>query len=628
MIEPLVFNFPLPRVHTGVHLANGRMGVLVWGERELILTFARNGFWDRRAVREDASPLTYEQIRDLLIAGRESEIRPAFEREEGSIRQIGGGRLVLDFGEPPVSATLSVASGVLRVRLAGGGEVEILQDMVEDRLRLLFHDCPSPTVTLEPAWRRCGEALAALGFRPPTEWHRGRVRNFVQATPSDETLFAGIVEVEGELDLTVSLQFSQDWVDRRPDTDTFRQRCEDDWSAYWERIPDDLAADPNLRYSLWKLHAVHHPQGCPATLQGPWMEDHRLPLWSNDYHFNINLQMMVLPCLELELYDHLMPLWRMLAGWMPRLRSFGERFYGRPGAVFLPHATDDRANPIGAYWQGTIDPVSTAWMGQLAWRAAKGSGNTFVLHEVALPLLRGGFEAFYAMLEPDGEALRLPIGISPEFGEGACGFWGPNPSFALAALHRLCLDLAEASETHNPRWEEVRRRLPAATLVQGPEGRDRIGLWENQDLTESHRHHSHLAGLEPFRTLTTPDAPWVIASLEHWSRLGGGGWSAWGTVWAIQILSAAGWVSGAKAWYRFLLASALNEGDSLSAGGARGTFISWGSADVARQVASEGDHEVMQLDANLGLISAWLAIQRAENNAEFPPQSGGNSVSP
>ena len=40
--QPIDWQFPLPRTHTGVALGNGNLGALVWGERRLCITLNRS----------------------------------------------------------------------------------------------------------------------------------------------------------------------------------------------------------------------------------------------------------------------------------------------------------------------------------------------------------------------------------------------------------------------------------------------------------------------------------------------------------------------------------------------------------------------------------------------------------
>ena len=55
---PLFWNFPLPRTHTGIPLANGTQGLLVWGDDKLHVTIGRAGFWDHRGGNDFQSVTT------------------------------------------------------------------------------------------------------------------------------------------------------------------------------------------------------------------------------------------------------------------------------------------------------------------------------------------------------------------------------------------------------------------------------------------------------------------------------------------------------------------------------------------------------------------------------------------
>ena len=47
--DTFILNFPLGRPHCGLPMANGNMGVLVWGENcRLCLTINRSDLWDHR----------------------------------------------------------------------------------------------------------------------------------------------------------------------------------------------------------------------------------------------------------------------------------------------------------------------------------------------------------------------------------------------------------------------------------------------------------------------------------------------------------------------------------------------------------------------------------------------------
>jgi len=129
------------------------------------------------------------------------------------------------------------------------------------------------------------------------------------------------------------------------------------------------------------------------------------------------------------------------------------------------------------------------------------------------------------------------VGVSPEFGGSGFGAWGRNASFQLAALHFLCRALIQASEElgvdydRRQVWLEIERRLPIGAIGEGPE----LLLWEGQPLTESHRHHSHLAAIYPFDLLDPQSdrhRALVRNSMRRLTRMGMGLWTGWCLPWA------------------------------------------------------------------------------------------------
>ena len=111
------WEFPLPRTHTGLLQANGTLGTMIWGEKNILrITLGRVDFWDHRGGLPWTEMQSYECIRDCLGRGDEVGLRGLFEeveRDEGvpqrpSILPIG--RLGIDFGR---GARLKTAGSIL-----------------------------------------------------------------------------------------------------------------------------------------------------------------------------------------------------------------------------------------------------------------------------------------------------------------------------------------------------------------------------------------------------------------------------------------------------------------------------------------------------------------------------------
>jgi hypothetical protein len=237
-------------------------------------------------------------------------------------------------------------------------------------------------------------------------------------------------------------------------------------------------------------------------------------------------------------------------------------------------------------------------------------------------LLTGSFGGYWAMAEETTDAdgtrhMSLPVSVSPEYGEGEAGYWGANASFQVAAAHMVARILPQAAavlgEPIDPRWAQLDAELPPYAAINVPlnqwdtPGRPpkfRIGIWDGQDLDFSHRHQSHLAGIYPFGTIDPFDpehAEVVDFTLWRWQQLGSGGWSAWAMPWVSTLCARAGMGDAALLWLRWLAENSENEGHNVSPGGIRGASSSWGGWHEAR---TRDAHEIMQLDANLGIVTA------------------------
>lgn len=641
MKKELHWDFPLPRAHTGVVLGNGIQGVMVWGETSLKLTVARAGFWDHRGGTPFNSRATYKDVRRLLEANDEAGIRRVFSKatiagHETEPYQIGGTLVELTFsGWTPVAADLQLHHASIDVTLAAkDGQTSLVRIRQAMDAELAWVDwnareCGHPQVRVQPPWDFVGAKLAPLGVKPPEVWSDKEGGGFCQRLPEDEPLALAWRQAQGCL--VVATALGADCAERaralahEADPGAHGKQAARWWAAYWKDVPRVELPDADLQhawdYSLYKQAGLSTPGGVPAALQGPWMEEYQIPPWSNDYHFNINAEMIYWPALGTNRLAHFGPLWEMIRGWLPQLKVYGEQFFGVPGALMLPHAVDDRCNVIGSFWTGTIDHACTAWMAQMAWLHYRYGMDEAVLRDVAWPLLTGAFNGYWGMLEEveDGGRRRfsLPVSVSPEYNGANMNAWGRDASFQLAALHAVAAILPEAArllgKPADPRWKDVAERLPPYTLFEPGPDAGRIALWEGKDLEESHRHHSHLGSLFPFATVDPGDPrhrPVVVRSLQHWMGRGAGFWTGWCIPWASILCARCGLADAAVTWLRWWKMVYTNEGHGTLHNADFPGCAAW--ADDALRTEdfrkSRGFREVMQIDAAMGALTAVMEL--------------------
>jgi len=439
----LEWKFPLPRTHTGVLIGNGVQGLMVWGKgNQLNITVGRAGFWDHRGGHKFKTNTTFQQVKELLMDYDKKAIKTIFSqpaKKEGyPLRpyQLGGGRIEIIFpaGYELKKASLLLNEGALTIYIANKfnqpSKIEIGQSIfdelawVKTKKRLL----KKADIRLVPSYDHyyVKRQLSKIGVKPPEKWadDDSALVGFIQHLPEDKPLSIAF-GVDGEKIKIASYLGDEPRykiTEKINDKSVKRMKRKSDrwWKDYWEDVPWLSLPDKTLQeiydYGLYKQACCHPPHGIPCSLQGPFNEEYQLPPWSNDYHFNINIEMIYWPVLATNRMEHLNPLWDMLMDWMPVMKQNGKKFYGVDDAILMPHAVDDQCQVVGTFWTGMIDQACAAWMSQLAWLHYWYTMDEEILRDIAFPLMKGAFGGYYAMAEkmPDG-SLSLPVTVSPEF---------------------------------------------------------------------------------------------------------------------------------------------------------------------------------------------------------------------
>jgi alpha-L-fucosidase 2 len=266
-------------------------------------------------------------------------------------------------------------------------------------------------------------------------------------------------------------------------------------------------------------------------------------------------------------------------------------------------------------------------MAQLAWQHYRYTMDEKILREIAMPLLIGAFEGYWAMAEEsrygDGRTvLSLPVSVSPEFKGADMDAWGKNASFQLAAFHLVAKILPQAAKVLNqaidPRWQKVTESLPPYSTIKGALNAERwgnnstfIALWEGTDLEDSHRHHAHLGGIYPFGTIN-PQAPQhkqiVNSTLNRWVTQGSGAWSGWCVPWASILNARCGRTEAAVSWLHWWRENFVNEGGGISHNANTIGVSIFGSPTYYKMPPDFKNNEIMQLDAGQGALSAVLEL--------------------
>jgi alpha-L-fucosidase 2 len=639
MSKSYPWHFPLPRTHTGMLLGNGTFGAMIWGTGQTLrITLGRADYWDHRGGLTWTEAMSYATIRHSLEAGDEARLGDLFRAAPGqpgeppwpSVLPIG--RLELDLGADAelVSGEVDMQAGeiTLHVRKHGKAEkVRLLMSMTAPVVAChLSKGLARATIQPVTAWDYVGAHLADIAFTPPEPFAAGELTGWVQARPADPPLCVAWVREGRDWFFTAVLATAEaepralaahtlaeattrGWKAVRADVHTW-------WKRYWKGTAQVTLPNERLQflydYGMYKFAGLTNPTGVPATLQGPWIEEYQMPPWSSDYHFNINVQMCYWPAFHGNCLEHLRPLFAMVERWTPLLQHNARVFAGIEDGRMLPHAVDDRGVCIGGFWSGSLDHGCTAWVAQMMYRYFRYTRDLAFLRDTAYPFMVGAMRVYEAMLEQQDGRYSLPVSVSPEYHtKEAHSPWGRNASFQLACIHRLCADLQDAAAELDlppaPQWADIAAHLPKACLI-GNDGEERIAIWDGTPLEESHRHHSHLAGLTPFDIfdLADPAERALLArSLDDWLYHGPGLWSGWCVPWAAMLHLRLDPTGGAaelllEAWERVF--TNIGHGTLHDADIPGLTLFGQRYAQAMRFTGRA--HEVMQMDAGMSCTTA------------------------
>lgn len=535
--------------HEGIPFADGRTGVLVWGGGDTInLTVGRGDLWDHRGGYAWTDEQSYTNICAAVATRDNDRLKSLFSNEPPP--NWGGrynpymlplGRVVVKIqGKTVRRGALDTATGLGELSFTDGTGVRLAMSKASHAFAMQFPKDAEYSVRSVPGtefdvWK----TLANRGFEKARvlDGEVAGVGGFTWKLPVDAPAWLSWRKSGREMTLATG-RGDKASVDDVP-FDRMASESAAHWSAFWREGARVKVPDPVVQQifdlGMYKFGAMTDPDGFAAGLQGQWLEDDRLVPWNGDYHFNINVQECYSPAYRGGHFKNLMPLFRMVLSWRPLLRDNARKFVGVDHGYVLPHSVDDRGVCIGGFWTGTIDHASTAWIASMMMRYVRYSGDTSFLKSGAFDFMKGAMSVYRAMMEERNGRLSIPIGPSPEWGDSNVQkAVGRDPSFQLAAAHRLAMDLADAAvllgESPDPMWLDVSKRLPAFT--DGPNG---FQLFEGQPFIASHRHHSHMAGIYPFDTVDFGDPNSrraAYATYRNWVFKGPGEWSGWCVPWA------------------------------------------------------------------------------------------------
>ena len=301
-------------------------------------------------------------------------------------------------------------------------------------------------------------------------------------------------------------------------------------------LPDSAAF--YAQYGRYLLIGSTARATLPPNLQGIWA-DGCYTAWNGDYHMNINVEMNHWPAQVGNLPDADLPFTKYLEDIVPSGERTAKDFYGG-----LPGWT---ANVLANAWHFTAPAENPSWGASLtggAWAALQlWEHYQFTLDKDYLqrvyPVLRGAAEFLQASLfEMDGMLVTGPSS-SPENGyfiDGKLCFVCAAPTMDIQICREIFAAVQQASEILGTDSEfaaslsESAGRMPQMRIADGGYLQEWLEDYPEMDI--HHRHVSHLFGLYPGTTISSPEL--IEAARQTLERRGDGG-TGWSRAWKINF---------------------------------------------------------------------------------------------
>ncbi len=554
---------PITKWDEAIPLGNGLTGCLVWGEKnKLRFSFDRGDLWDNRKPKEILEKgFTYKNLQKLIKEKNTREISRLTDKPYSSPypTKLPGVRLELELakGFKAANFTLDMGQALATVESAGNDKVNVFCDAV--RLVTLIR-CPG----FSQASLKVPTSVKRLGYEAPKSGKEGDNLWWSQNTLEELKygVYVAVKKSGGETLLAVAFTSTKDAGDfmalakKRATAaleDGYQALLSEHkawWLDFWSQsdinLPD-LKHERYYRMMQYYYGSASRKGAPPMPLQGVWTADAGgLPPWKGDYHHDMNTQMIYWAYYASGRYECGESLIDFQLNLAPVHKKFAKDFYGVDG-ILVPGVMGFDGQPLTGWAQYSLSPMMSVWLLQnyhWHWRYTM---DRKMLKDRIYPYCRETASGVEKLLVPGKSGkLKLPLSTSPEIHNNSLNAWlTPNSNNDLAKLHWMCDAMAEmAAELKLTKdvahWEALRSRLEPLAI-----NKDKVlRLSPDEDLNESHRHHSHLMAIYPLGTLNVEQGEQekniVVASLDNLNKLKFKAWVGFSFSWASCLEARAG----------------------------------------------------------------------------------------
>lgn len=544
---------PIEKWDEAIPLGNGLTGGLLWGGgNEIRLSLDRGDLWDLRAHPGfTVTGFTYETVRKMALAGLADSLNKQYARANDYPTKLPGCRLVItlpgnqkaksfhldmlkglgsvNLGDQTIECFFSAVKPVALMKIPGSAiNIELIPNNAVVKL-----GNPVPVIykDLSGTWLIQD---AALGLKYVFVVKTKKFDNYTLLSISTAT------NKESENPLQLASKQADEALNKG--FDLMQKDHEKWWSNFWSKSSVTIP-DPKIQqhYNLVQYYygAASKSGAPPMPLQGVWTADEgKLPPWHGDYHHDLNTQLTYWAYLTSNRLDQGLSFLDYMWSLKPVHEEFARNFYGTKGMV-VPGVMALDGKPMGAWFQYTLSPTMGAWVAQSFYWHWRYSMDPEFLKDRAYPYCASIASALVELMKPDKNGkLKLDLSSSPEIHNNTQLAWlKPNSNFDLSLIRWIFGANAEMAKMlslakESAHWKSLLDRMDDLT-TDTKDGS--LLVSPNEQLTESHRHFSHLMAIYPLGTLTIEgsemDRKIIEASLKQIDVFGSKNWCGYSFSW-------------------------------------------------------------------------------------------------
>lgn len=371
-------------------------------------------------------------------------------------------------------------------------------------------------------------------------------------------------------------------------------------------------ADPGFevlyfQYGRYLMISSTRPGTMPMSLQGKW-NDSTDPPWANDYHTNINMQMLYWPAETTNLSECYLPLSDFTKSIVEPGKLAAKEFFNTRGWTVNTMLNAYGFTSPGWSFPWGFYPGGAGWLSQHLWEHYAFTNDVVYLKNTAYPILKEAslFWIDYLTKGKSGYLVSSPS-YSPEHGGISTG---------ASMDHQIAWDVLSntilASKVLKTDTEFASEAQKIKDQIQPPQ----IGSWgqlqewneDVDDSTNKHRHVSHLFALHPGHQISLTETPAFANAAKVTLNARGDEGTGWSLAWKVNFWARLQDGNRAYSLFKRILRPVGDKTENMMNGG--GSYANLLCA-----------HPPFQLDGNMGSTAgvAEMLLQSQAGVIELLP---------